>query len=154
MEIRKPQATEYEAIYLMGFDVWAEGDSEAEYVQGCSESTKYKSGTWYVLASNSTLMASLIVYESGFKLPKNFCGIGSVATAIEHRHKGYASYLVKGVCEKLQAIGYTGVFLHSDIDPMFYERLGFVQASTQNPKCLVHRFSDVKIAESDIPHYF
>lgn len=154
MEIRKPREDEYRSIYLMGFDVWSEGKSKDKYVEECTENTKYKAGTWFVLASEDVLASSLIVYESQFEIPENFCGIGSVATAIQHRKKGYSSELINGVCENLKSSGYSGVYLHSDIDPEFYKRLGFIPVSTEVENCMVRLFGSVKVPEKAIPSYF
>lgn len=154
MEIRKPREDEYGSIYLMGFDVWSEGKSEEKYVEDCMESKKYKTGAWYVLASENDLVSSLVVYESQFKIPENFCGIGSVATAIQHRKKGYSSQLINGVCADLKSSGYRGVYLHSDIDPEFYKRLGFIPVSAEAKNCMVRLFGSVKVPENEIPSYF
>lgn len=138
----------------MGFDVWSGGKSEEQYVKECTESKKYTTGTWYVLVSENVLVSSLIVYESQFRIPENFCGIGSVATAIQHRNKGHSSHLINGVCENLKRSGYRGVYLHSDIDPEFYKRLGFIPVSTEGTNCMVRLFGSVRVPESEIPSYF
>ena len=154
MEIREPREDEYGSLYLMGFDVWSDGKSEEKYVKECTESKKYKTGTWYVLESENVLVSSLIVYESKFGIPENFCGIGSVATAIQNRNKGHSSQLINDVCEKLKSSGYSGVYLHSDIDPEFYKRLGFIPVSTEVTNCMVRLFGSVKVPENEIPSYF
>jgi len=154
MEIRKPREEEYKSIYRMGFYAWSDGKSLEEYIEKCTESKKYKSGTWYVLANENILVSSLIVYESVFKIPKGFCGIGTVATAIEHRNKGFSTHLINGVCENLKAQGFSGVYLHTDIGPAFYERLGFFRASVDSQDCMLRLFSEFKSQENEIPDYF
>jgi len=154
MEIRKPRKEELHSIYLMGFDVWSEGLSEEDYVNACMASQNYQDGTWYVLAKGNELVASLILYESQFNIPEKFCGIGSVATAMQHRKQGYSSQLVNGICDILEQSGYSGVYLHSDIDPEFYQRLGFVLVAKENARCMVRMFGSAKVPEDVIPAYF
>jgi predicted N-acetyltransferase YhbS len=154
MKIRKALDEELAIIYLMGFDVWADGGSEADYLKKCRESKKYKAGIWYVLANESGVVSSLIVYTSIFGVPENYCGIGSVATNPQQRNKGYSSHLITGVCASLKDSGCSGVYLHSDIDISFYERLGFIQASSESSKCLVRTFDKLKIIPNEIPTYF
>lgn len=154
MEIRKPRKDELHSIYLMGYDVWSEGMSVEDYVKSCVDSGNYKSGTWYVLASDNDLVASLIVYESQFNIPEKFCGIGSVATAMQHRKQGYSSQLVNGICDILEQSGYSGVYLHSDIAPEFYTRLGFIPVAQDNARCMVRMFGSAKVPEDVIPTYF
>lgn len=125
MLVRKPQANELEQVYKMGFATWNEGESEQDYLRTCRNSTMYQAGSWFVGEHQRTIVASLIVYDHGFKLPDNSVGIGSVATHHNHRHKGYASSLVSEVVSRYRAQGKRGVYLFSDIDPTFYKRLGF-----------------------------
>lgn len=122
MVIRKADSKDLDSIYLMGYDVWSDGNTEAEYLNECRSSLKYKRGTWYVLEQNSALLSSLIIYE--FKA--NAFGIGSIATPERWRELGYASYLISNVIKLLgdQSLP-AQVFLYSDINPEFYERFGF-----------------------------
>jgi predicted N-acetyltransferase YhbS len=158
MLIRKAKPSEFDQIYMMGFDVWAEGP-EADYLVGCRTSSKYARGTWYVLENESgKLVSSLIVYQLS---PGQF-GIGSIATPVALRKQGYASVLIAKVLAQLDLISTkTIVFLYSDIEPQFYERFGFVQlpAEAQRYKtttCMVRcenpggPFAD----QSATPEYF
>lgn len=106
----------------MGFDVWAEGASETDYLDSCRTSPKYKKGTWYVLEEDSYLLSSLIAYQQG---PKQF-GIGSISTPKSLRKNGYASYLILNVIAELEEMDpEVTIFLYSDISPEFYEKFGF-----------------------------
>jgi predicted N-acetyltransferase YhbS len=124
VEIRKAVPSDLDQIYLMGFDVWADGSAEADYLNTCRTSPKYKRGTWYALAEGADLLSSLIVYELG----DNKFGIGSIATPKALRTRGLASKLISGIVEELQIKFPEAVFfLHSDIDPEFYEKFGFTK---------------------------
>ena len=78
-----------------------------------------------MLETGGEPVASLIVHEGSFSLPPGTHGIGSVATAPEHRGRGHASALVSSVVARLEAAGSRGVWLFSDVGPGFYARLGF-----------------------------
>ncbi len=118
--IRHANQLEMENIYLMGVDIWGRGLSREEYLKSCSESSKYKAGTWKVLTDGNALLSSLIIYE----LEHSNFGIGSIATPPKFRQKGFASILIKHVLQELNPLG-SGCFLYADIEPTFYEKFGF-----------------------------
>ena len=154
---RKADPAEFDQIFMMGNDVWAEGP-ESEYLDACRASPKYERGQWYVLESEtSELLSSLIIYSFG---PDRY-GIGSIATPQALRKQGYASILISDVLKLIdeENPGST-IFLYSDIEPKFYKRFDFVQVppSVQRYKtttCMIrglhtHRLSD----KTDTPEYF
>jgi hypothetical protein len=53
------------------------------------------------------------------------CGIGALFTPIERRGRGHAGALVERVVEAERARGAAFAALFTEIDPAFYERLGF-----------------------------
>lgn len=82
---------------------------------------------------NGNLVSSLIVYE----LNPNQYGIGSIATPLDLRNKGYASSLISDVIHIIENKSPDGIiFLYSDIEPEFYERFNFIRmpALTQRYK--------------------
>jgi ribosomal protein S18 acetylase RimI-like enzyme len=120
--VRQANPADLIQVYLMGFDTWSDGRPEADYLEACQASPKYKRGTWYVLDADSQLLSSLIVYQ----LSPERLGIGSIATPKSLRKKGYASKLLSKVISQLEE-QYPGavIFLYSEISPEFYERFGF-----------------------------
>lgn len=126
ISIRKATSDDLDDIYMMGFDAWGEGLDQEEYLRSCRRSPKYKQGNWYVGCAKDHLIASLIVYEDIFHLPSQSFGIGSVATCPNYRKQGYGSQLVIEISRYLlnDKEGQY-VFLHSDIDASFYERMGY-----------------------------
>ena len=143
---------------MMGFETWADGTTELDYLNLCRNLPKYKKGQWYVLKDGEHLLGSLIVY----KFEKNTFGLGSICIPILLRNKGLASKLISQVIELLVTEFYaSAVFLYSDIAPKFYERFGFekVPHSHQRYKqtsCMI-RVEDLKsLLSSDlyIPEYF
>ncbi|WED29440.1 GNAT family N-acetyltransferase [Vibrio sp. DW001] len=153
MLIRRVKIEELDSVYLMGYDVWGEDLSLNEYLLECRNSSKYKLGCWYVLVVNDKPAASLIVYSGQFGLVKHCYGIGSVATDNEMRGKGFASYLVQSVTHQLlNEEKARAVFLHSDINTEFYEKLGY--QCIQSTSCMVHLDQSSNSFEDSIPSYF
>ncbi|MBY0385346.1 GNAT family N-acetyltransferase [bacterium] len=154
---RKADKSEFDPIFMMGFDAWAEG-SESDYLNTCRTSPKYAHGDWYVLENeNGAIISSLIVYKFG----SGEYGIGSIATVKNLRRQGNASKLISDVLEQIEKESPKAtLFLYSDIIPDFYERFGFVQLplTAQRYKtttCMV-RGKDTKkfLAPETTPEYF
>jgi predicted acetyltransferase len=122
-------------IHKSGHDVWGDGIAEDAYIQLCLASPKYKKGQWYVLENEAgKIVSSLICYKNAFGLATGCAGIGSVTTAPAQRNKGYASLLVKGITGQLFGEKMEHIFLYADINPAFYEKLGFQVLSSQMQK--------------------
>lgn len=157
MQIRNATPQEMNEIYMMGFDVWADGASEDDYLEGCHNSPKYKKGSWWVLEDQGKLVSSLIVYNLG----EGIYGIGSIATPPECRRQGYASRLTESVSEELEEQA-KAIFLFADIKPEFYEKLGYVRLPANLQKydsstCMVRSTKDEQIWNQksvDLPTYF
>ncbi|MGR5152375.1 GNAT family N-acetyltransferase [Photobacterium swingsii] len=151
MNLRKAEDHELDTIYGMGFDIWGDGLSLDAYLMGCRDSDKYLAGTWYVLVEKDQVVSSLIVYEKMFGLKEGCFGLGSVATHLKSRQKGYASALVNLVKAELFANHNCKVlYLHNDIDKLFYSKLGFV--SIQGSDCMF--YSKNKLSFGSVPSYF
>ena len=148
-EVRLAHKNELQEIYLMGYDVWTGENTKDEYLVSCSESKKYQSGVWYVLLDNNNLISSLIVYSSGFSLPLDSYGIGSISTKVSFRKKGYVNLLVSEVVNKL-LLTRNSIYLHSDIDCSFYEKLGFSRINESH--CMIKANDNLK--PKVIPNYF
>jgi predicted N-acetyltransferase YhbS len=122
MQLRKAKQDELDSIFLMGFDVWADGQNQPTYLEGCRSSKKYASGQWFVLAEDENLFSSLILYE----IAPNIFGMGSIATPPTLRGQDFATRLIKEVLDRLERdLIQPIVFLYSDVNPKFYERFGF-----------------------------
>ena len=151
MLLRKAKPCELDTIYIMGFDAWGIGTSLEDYLHQCRASSKYQSGTWYVLIEKDQLIASFIVYYSGFALQEGCVGIGSVATQPSQREKGYGAKLIQLLALELLKTHHT-LFLHSDIHPAYYQRLGF-RPFRKSVSCMymTHLQSDNRLTQ---PNYF
>lgn len=143
---------------MMGFDVWAEELSESDYLSTCQNSPKYKKGQWHVLLVDDQIVSSLITYENEFELPSNCIGIGSVATSTNSRKRGYASHLVNEIASIMESSEKSAIYLFSDIDASFYEKLGF-ELLTVPPKyssspCMIRNISNSSALAQIEPSYF
>lgn len=124
MKIRRAMPSEFDRIYMMGYDVWSDGNSENDYLYSCQTSPKYNKGSWYILDDGSQLLSSLIVYDFG----ESKFGIGSIGTLAILRGRGYASRLITGVIAEIENRSEGAIlFLYSDIEPKFYEKFDFVK---------------------------
>ncbi len=124
--MRAADPADMDAVYMMGFDAFAEGLAVEAYLAGCRAAPKYRLGRWYVLEVEGRTVSSLICYEGHFGLAARAVGIGSVATEVGARRRGYAAALIKAVVAAYRARGDVDAFyLHADVDPEIYRRLGF-----------------------------
>lgn len=139
----------------MGFDTWSEGSDRDQYLANCRASPKYKKGQWFVLSNGTNLLSSLIIYQ----FAERRFGIGSIATSMKFRNKGYASKLICSVIADIEKHNPHGaIFLYSDINANFYERFEFVRVWTEergsSSTCMV-RARDLKKALAEgAPSYF
>jgi len=162
-KIRGATKEEMIGVYKMGYDVWGDNLPYEEYITMCQASNKYKKGKWYVLEATDTkqLLSSLIVYELNLSEDQIVKGIGSIATPLNLRKKGYASLLVKETINKLeQEENCNNFFLYSDIGIEFYKGLGFIVLPNDSQKykdsvCMYYsKENDIDSISLDIPDYF
>ena len=123
MLFRASEPEEILVILMDGYAAWPKGRTFEQY---CFDNRKEDAyGTRYVLVdSGEAIVSSLILLRLPAEEPVRRYGIGSVVTPAEHRGKGCASILL-GNCLRLAEPETDIVLLYSDIDPAFYERLGF-----------------------------
>lgn len=158
LTVRDASSNELDEVYLMGEDVWSEGTPREQYLEGCRNSPKYQSGIFKVLTDGKNLLSSLITYD----LKDQKIGIGSIATPKSERKKGYGSEITSAVTESCFKSGAKHVFLYSDIDAKFYEKIGFQQLPDSFQKypgsvCMVKSNQNDKIWEEvgfEPPPYF
>ncbi|WP_112180470.1 MULTISPECIES: GNAT family N-acetyltransferase [Paraliobacillus] len=162
-KIREATKEDMIDIYMMGYDVWGDNMSSEEYVTMCQDSSKYKKGKWYVLEATDTkeLLSSLIVYELNPSEDIIVKGIGSIATPLTFRKKGYASLLVKETINELeQEEDCNNFFLYSDIGADFYKTLGFIELPNEGQKykdsdCMYYsKENAIDSISFEIPDYF
>ena len=162
MKFRKATSEDMESVYMMGYDVWGENMPSDEYIMMCNRSVKYKRGTWYVLEDLDTkeLVSSLIVYELPSSEDRTSRGIGSIATPLTLRKRGYASILIQQVIQDLERTEKcTDFFLYSDIGKEFYNKLNFIDLPPAKQKykdsiCMYYSKEKCIHTPIKIPDYF
>ncbi|MDM5221265.1 hypothetical protein QUF86_11115 [Peribacillus sp. NJ11] len=161
--MREATSGDMEAVYMMGHDVWGDKMAANEYITMCRNSSKYKKGKWHVLEETATkeLLSSLIVYELNPSEALIVRGIGSIATPMHLRKKGYASLLIQKVINDLeQRMNCTDFFLYSDIGTAFYKKLNFIELPSTKQKyedsiCMYYsNEKDMDSISYEIPNYF
>jgi len=123
MLFRAAEQEEILEILMDGYAVWPKGRTFEQYCVDNRKEDAY--GTRYILVDGGEAIVSSLIF---LRLPaepaaRRF-GIGSVVTPPEHRGMRYASILLDH-CLRLTDPATDIVILYSDIDPAFYERLGF-----------------------------
>ncbi len=147
-----------DTIYQMGFDAWGENFSMDEYLNVCRNSSKYAQGEWLILKDlENNIYSSLLLHKFSF----DTCGIGSIATPLSKRKNGYASMLIKEALVLLAKKNVKYVYLYSDIEPVIYEKLGFISLPLLYQKylpsiCMVNVFDKnlLDFGTISIPNYF
>ena len=122
-------------VFLMGYDAWGAGLPVEMYLDSCLASYKYKKGSFYILEDSSgKFLSSCIAYPLsafGGVVSERAVGIGSLATSMSERNKGYATLLLSMLMAELERDGVDAFFIHSDIPPKLYENLGFIAAPSR-----------------------
>lgn len=119
--------------------IWSGGLSFDKCIQSIHNQITHPWGRkhmrYLLLKSGSEIVGSLKFYSipiSSKNKTFNLAGLGAIYTMIKHRNKGVASNLVKSAVELAQKEELDGLLLYSDIDPDFYEKLGFVDLGSYN----------------------
>ena len=128
MNVRVANQSDMPIVHMMAHDTWGEGTPASEHIALCLASPKYAKERWFVLEHEGELKSSLICYRDAFSLPPNTVGIGSVATTLAHRRNGFAATMIREVMSRFSEVGTVDAFfLYSDVDPIIYEKLGFIK---------------------------
>lgn len=161
MLIRKAREDEIIELFQDGYKVWHKGRTFEKYCIDNSKEDSY--GVRYVIEENNNIVTSLILLKLNKIGDCMVYGIGSVLTKTDYAGKGYATCLLKSCLDKiLEKNRY--VFLYSEIDKSFYERLQFKPLPDQLQKdrkavCMVSCSEELweELLKKDInsvPDYF
>lgn len=124
MLIRVVKPEERLKLFQEGFKVWNKGRTFEKY---CEDNSKEDSfGIRYGIEVDGKIVSSFIRLELGYIDQIPVYGIGSVLTIKEYTGKGYAKRLLTSCISELKE-GDKYIFLYSEINPLFYEPLGFRQ---------------------------
>lgn len=120
-DVRPAVPADLDAAFLLGYDAWGGGQSEADYLAECRTSPKYALGRWYVLEREGRVLSALIAYRGAFYLPQGAWGLGSLCTLKAYRGLRLASRLVTEVLAREKGTA----FLWADAAAQLYRTLGF-----------------------------
>lgn len=121
MEFRQARISERQGLFAEGYKVWSSNRTFEKY---CADNSREDdNGIRYVLDKDGEIVSSLMLLRLNDYKGSKVYGIGSVLTTKQHQGKGYATVLLLKTIETIT--GNSMIFLHSDIDPGFYARMGF-----------------------------
>ena len=159
--IREAKKEEIPLLFEQGYQAWSKNRT---FIQYCIDNSKEDTfGTRYVMEKNREIVSSMIVLKFDSFNGNHVYGIGSVLTPKTHVGNGYATRLLRK-CVEWVSEDKNIIFLYSDINPSFYEKLNFsllpthLQKYEQSP-CMVYCNDEVwqKLSNSSIdliPNYF
>lgn len=142
LNFSKATSSEREALAQIRAEAWAKELSKEEFCERNKilyahsfgknriETFLLKNPEHKIVSSMDALRVKFFFRESNVQRTEIKDGflIASVMTPIQHRRKGYASFLLKSFLEHQK----TGLgVLYSDIGPKFYERYGFQKTTIQ-----------------------
>lgn len=161
MIIRQANQEEIRLLFEQGYQEWSKNRTFEQY---CIDNSKEDAfGTRYVMEKNGEIVSSMIVLKLDCINGNKVYGIGSVLTPQNHIGNGYATHLLRK-CVEWVSEDNNIIFLYSDINPSFYEKLDFRLLPPQLQKyedspCMVYCNDEVwhelsKCSIDLIPNYF
>ncbi|QDR79935.1 GNAT family N-acetyltransferase [Sporomusa termitida] len=122
MLFRQAAKAEIPFLFQEGYKEWSKSRTFEQY---CIDNSKDDAiGTRYVIEESGQILSSAVLMRLNSIKGKDVYGLGSILTSKNHRGKGYGSELVKK-CINLIPNNNIIIFLYSDINPSYYEKLGF-----------------------------
>ncbi len=125
----KADQKQVEEIFRQVHCVWPHAEDPEEHLQKRLASTQHKRAVWYAGIVENCVVCSLGAYPYELFGPdgkvKTARVFGAVFTPAAERGQGYASQLLRSVMQSYEAQGIYDFLLYSDIEPQFYEKLGF-----------------------------
>lgn len=158
---RPAKLQEREILFREGYREWSKNRTFEEYCNDNAKEDEY--GIRYIMATDDEILSSVILLELKSIMGKKVYGIGSVLTPQNHAGKGYATALLRKCLQQIKNNDPL-IFLYSDINPAFYQRLGFrilplefqkVKKSTCMVRCCDKNWEALlKSSVALIPDYF
>jgi GNAT superfamily N-acetyltransferase len=116
------------------FPIWGEGLDRAAYGKYNRAQLAAPWGSTHIrrvaLVENGRLLATAKRYDLTGRIeggPVRILGLGAVFTPVAERGHGHAATLLRRLMDDAAAEGFGLALLFSDIDPRYYEHLGFRQ---------------------------
>ncbi len=161
MIFRKANKKETPLLLQEGYQEWSKNRTFEQY---CLDNSKDDAiGTRYVIEKNGEIVSSLVLIRFKNINGMEVYGLGSILTSKIHRGNGYSFELIKKCINLIHSYN-TIIFLYSDINPGFYEKLGFRILPDKFQKygssvCMAYYQDDIwdRLLSTDvdvIPNYF
>ena len=128
LDIHPASPEERLAAYRNVYDVWSGGFSLEEHLERRVSSVQHNRAEWFVGSLQGEVVTSLGCFGMQFKVngqTQQGISIGSVHTLVKYRGRGFAPQLIEWVEVFHRKAGATISLLYSDIDPGYYQRLGY-----------------------------
>lgn len=155
LRLRETCAEEYAREVLpLTAPLWANGRSFEAYVAQTAEIAASPYGrrafrTLALSAGGSQILASFKRYERAARAggrELRALGIGAVFTPPELRGRGYASAMLALALDAARKDGFDFAYLFSDIHPLFYKELGFIELPSRSLSIRADALSSERIA--------
>jgi len=133
LEIRKASPIELTQVYANVHETWPHHPDLQTHVQLRLASAQHQKASWYIVALDDQIVASLGWYPFEFQIEGKVlpgAGIGAVHTLPQHRGRGYAKKLLTSVHNIMRHNGVKICHLYSDIDPAYYQQFGYLTIPT------------------------
>jgi len=128
LDIHPASPEERLAAYRNVYDIWSGGLSLEEHLERRVSSVQHDRAEWFVGTLQGEVVTSLACFGMQFKVngrSRQGISIGSVHTLVKYRGRGFAPQLIEWVEAFQREAGATVSLLYSDIDPEYYQRLGY-----------------------------
>ncbi|PSL40964.1 acetyltransferase (GNAT) family protein [Planomicrobium soli] len=153
MKVRQALPEEFQEIYKQGFKEWAKGRQLDSYIK--DNQKEEENGIRYILVNDQEqIIASLMMIQ----FRPTLYGIGSIVVNPVFRNQGFGKKLVRECLEKHPEAAF---ILYSEIEPGYYEKMGFRVISNelqQSSKaiCMIRAEDDLfeQVLQEPIPGYF
>lgn len=133
MECKEASPEERREAFAQVHGTWSHADHPDVHLQKRLASIQHSRAQWWVLRNENGVISSCGAYPLRLFGPdgeREARGFGAVYTVPEMRGKGCAAKLLRFVMDHYYALGSSDFILFSDIDPGYYERLGFHRLSS------------------------
>jgi len=134
-------AAEKAAAFRNVHEFWGGNTSIDEFVQQRLTSARHNRAAWYVATLDGEVVSSLGAFPFQLSVQgtvQRACFIGAVHSRPQDRDKGYARQLIQYVEQQEKQHGVSWSVLFSDIDPAYYQRLGYQVSAAPNVSISPH----------------
>lgn len=137
MDFQLAKLEDLPELYANVHDSWPHAPDVRNHVRARLQSAQHQYAAWYIMRQQNRIASSLGAYPFSFRLhgrPIKAACIGAVHTHPDFRRQGLAANLMQQVEDQLSRTGVEALLLYSDIQPAYYEALGFCKIPLKHAK--------------------